>query len=117
MEIGQQAAMCLLEWAGEKVRSKWHLGFDGRWGSVERIYAEAQRAGWRYPIAHNLNKLDEMAVRVEAALVRAGAEIYQLGNGLVRPVKIEVWAAKGRKTRIAVLGMRAAMACLPFETS
>jgi putative DNA primase/helicase len=105
MSNGNRAAGCdvFVGWAGEKVRGKWHLGFDGAWGSVERIYREAQRAGWRYPIAHNLNKLDEMVVRVEAALVRAGAEIYQLGNRLVRPVKIEVWAAKGQKTRIAVL--------------
>jgi hypothetical protein len=105
MSNGNRAAGCevFVRWAGEEVRGKWQRGFKVRKGGVERIYTEAQKNGWRYPIANNLNKLDEMAVRVEAALVRVGAEIYQLGNRLVRPVKGEADATKGRKTRIAVL--------------
>src|SRR5262249_39557524 len=41
--------------------------------------------------------------RVEKALARVGAEVYQSGSSLVRPVMVEVDAAKGRKTKIAVL--------------
>jgi hypothetical protein len=63
----------------------------------------AQRLGWRYPIAVNLNRLDRMVEQVETALIRAQAEIYQAGNELVRPVRVEVQATKGRKTVVAVL--------------
>lgn len=39
----------------------------------------------------------------QTAMVRAGAEVYQLGSRLVRPVSIEVDASDERKTKIAVL--------------
>jgi hypothetical protein len=82
----------------------WDAGFEGvAWCSVEVLYAVAQRKGWRFPVAQNLNKLEEMTGRVEAALVRVGADIYQAGNRLVRPVRSEVYATKGRKTKIASL--------------
>src|SRR5262249_48400834 len=73
------------------------------------IYRAAQLAGWRYPIAQNLNKLEEMVERTEKALVRGGAEIYQNLDRLVRPVRINVLAAppagsnKTRTTSVATL--------------
>jgi putative DNA primase/helicase len=87
----------------EEARRRWANGFDGWAVSVNWLYGVAQRAGWRYPLAQNLNKLEEMAERVEAALRRAKVDIYQAGKRLVRPVQVEVDAAKGRKTKIAVL--------------
>src|SRR5262249_37080178 len=72
-----------VDWAGAGAEARWTKGFDGKWGSPEEIWRIAQRAGWRYPLAVNLNKLDEMAERVEAALMRVDAEIYQLGKRLV----------------------------------
>jgi hypothetical protein len=92
-----------VEWLGEGWRERWHQGFEGKWGSIDAIYAAAQQTGWRFPLGVNLNKLDEMVQRTSAALVRGKAEIYQRGNRLVRPVKIQVQATKGRKTTVAVL--------------
>ena len=86
----------------EEARRLWSGGFV-RWCGVEELYRIAQSKGWRYPIAQNLNRLDQMVQRVEAALVRAGTEIYQTGGRLVRPATVEVDATKGRKTRIARL--------------
>jgi putative DNA primase/helicase len=101
---GKRNAGCMIfvQWLGEEARARWAQGFGDR-GSLEEIYKAAQRAGWRYPIAVNLNRLEEMAERIEATLVRAGAEIYQSGNRLVRPVVTEQLAAKGKKTKQAVL--------------
>ena len=68
----------------EKAREHWDDGFEkAPFYPVEVIYRAAQRAGWRYPIARNLNKLEEMVERTEKALVRAGAEIYQNRDRLV----------------------------------
>ena len=39
---------------------------------MEEIYRAAQRAGWRYLITNNPNRLHEMVERSEAALLRAG---------------------------------------------
>ena len=73
-------------------------------GAKPKTYiAVAQRNGWRYPVAQNLNRLDEMVERVEGALVRVGVDLYQSGGKLVRPVSVMVDATKGRKTRIARL--------------
>ena len=83
-------------------RAQWAKGFEG-WCKVEDLYTVAQRNGWRYPVAQNLNRLDEMVVRVEKALVRVGVDLYQSGGKLVRPVSVMVDATKGRKTRIARL--------------
>jgi putative DNA primase/helicase len=44
-----------------------------------------------------------MVERTEAALIRGGAEIYQSGDWLVRPVIREELASKGRKTSIVGL--------------
>jgi hypothetical protein len=93
-------------WVGgeeDEARKRWREGWHGSRLTVEGLFEIAQRAGWRYPLAQNLNRLDETVERAEAALVRAGVEIYQNGNRLVRPVISEVDAAKGRKTKIAVL--------------
>jgi putative DNA primase/helicase len=100
--LGRQT---FVDWLEEPEGGKlWAGGFRGaRWCGVEEIYRLAQRRGWRYPIAQNLNKLEEMVGRTEAALVRGEAEIYQAGDQLVRPVRQEVDATKGRKTNIAVL--------------
>jgi hypothetical protein len=85
-------------------RAQWARGFDNApWCKVEELYEVAQAAGWRYPVAQNLNRLDDMVKRVEGALVRVGADIYQSGGKLVRPVSVLVDATKGRKTRIARL--------------
>lgn len=95
-----------LEWqdvSDVEARRLWAEGYGDVFARLEDIYDVAQRAGWRYPVAHNLNRLDEMVQRVEGALVRVGAEIYQSGDRLVRPVTVEVDATKGRKTRIARL--------------
>jgi hypothetical protein len=81
----------------------WAEGFPEIYGSVNDIYTVAQRLGWRYPIAVNLNRLDRMVEQTEAALMRVQGDIYQAGNELVRPVKVEVQATKGRKTVVAVL--------------
>jgi len=88
------------EFSEEEARKRWSLGF-GRGCRAEELYEEAQRAGWRYPLAQNLNRLEAMTERAEAALVRVRAEVYQAGGKLVRPVTVEVEAAKKRKTRIA----------------
>jgi putative DNA primase/helicase len=94
----------------DKARAYWDRGFDGaQWYPIEVIYRAAQRAGWRYPIAQNLNKLEEMVERTEKALVRAGAEIYQNRDRLVRPVRVKMMAAppagsaKTRTTTVATL--------------
>jgi hypothetical protein len=95
---------CFVECFGEVEGGKaWAAGFPRAPGSVNEIYTVAQRLGWRYPIAVNLNRLDRMVQQTEAALMRASAEIYQAGNELVRPVRAEVQATKGRKTVVAVL--------------
>ena len=104
--MGQHSpdAACMI-WVtvfGEDARGRFRGGFKGL-SNIEAIYRHAQRKGWRYPITRNLNKLDEMVKRTEEALVRAGAEIYQAGDKLVRPVLLKVDATKGRKTTIAVL--------------
>ena len=101
---GQEGRQCFVDWLGAKGAELWAEGFAGaRWCGVEELWEIAQRAGWRYPIAQNLNRLDEMVEQTEAALVRGKAEIYQAGDQLVRPVQIEVDATKGRKTNVAVL--------------
>ena len=84
-------------------RAQWAKGFGEGWSKVEDLYAVAQRNGWRYPVAQNLNRLDEIVERVEGALVRVGVDLYQSGGKLVRPVSVMVDATKGRKTRIARL--------------
>ena len=90
---------CFVECFGEAEGGKaWAAGFPSISGSVNDIYTVAQRMGWRYPIAVNLNRLDRMVEQTEAALMRVPAEIYQAGNELVRPVRVEVQATKGRKT-------------------
>jgi hypothetical protein len=95
---------CFVECFGEAEGGKaWAAGFPEMPGSVDDIYTVAQRTGWRYPIAVNLNRLDRMVEQTEAALMRVPAEIYQAGNELVRPVRVEVQATKGRKTVVAVL--------------
>jgi hypothetical protein len=46
----------------EKTRAYWDTGFDeAPFYPVEIIYRAAQLTGWRYPIAQNLNKLEEMS--------------------------------------------------------
>lgn len=98
---GQEGRQCFVDWLGAKGGELWAAGFAGaRWCGVEEIWKIAQREGWRYPIAQNLNRLDEMVEQTEAALVRGRAEIYQAGDQLVRPVQIEVDATKGRKTNV-----------------
>jgi hypothetical protein len=94
----------------EKARAYWDTGFDqASFYPIEAIYRAAQLAGWRFPIAQNLNKLEEMVERTEKALVRAGAEIYQNHDRLVRPVRIKMLAAppagsnKSRMTSVATL--------------
>jgi putative DNA primase/helicase len=94
----------------EKAQEYWNAGFDkAPFRSVEAIYRQAQSVGWRYPIAQNLNKLEEMVERTEQALVRAGAEIYQNRDRLVRPVRVRMLAAppagsiKTRTTTVATL--------------
>jgi putative DNA primase/helicase len=52
---------------------------------------------------HNLNRLDEVARLTESALIRGNVSLYQKGRDLVRPVRIEVQAAKQRTTTTAVL--------------
>ena len=95
---------CLVECFGEEAGGKlWAAGFPEIPGSLNDIYTVAQLAGWRYPITVNLNQLDLMVEQTEAALMRARAEIYQAGNELVRPVRVEVQATKGRKAVVAVL--------------
>jgi hypothetical protein len=95
---------CFVDWLGEEAEKLWAAGFDGvRLCKADEIYRMAQLAGWRYPIGSDLNKLDEIVERTEAALVRVGAEVYQAGDRLVRPVRTEVDATKGRKTSVAVL--------------
>jgi putative DNA primase/helicase len=98
------------EYEKDKARAYWDGGFDkAPFYPVEVIYRAAQAAGWRYPIAQNLNKLEEMVERTEKALVRAGAEIYQNRDRLVRPVRVEMLAAppagsnKTRMTSVATL--------------
>lgn len=66
------------------------------------IYEMASAAGWRWPIIFNANRLDQMAEEAEHQLVRAGAEIYQCDNRLVRPVLSRVPAA-GRTAAVAQL--------------
>jgi putative DNA primase/helicase len=83
-------------------RAQWAKGFEG-WCKAEDLYLVAQRNGWRYPVAQNLNRLEEIVERVEGALVRVGVDLYQSGGKLVRPVSVMVDATKGRKTRIARL--------------
>jgi putative DNA primase/helicase len=85
-----------------EARRLWSEGSEVRTG-VEELYQIAQAQGWRYPVTQNLNRLWEMVERTEAALVRAGVEIYQMSGKLVRPVIAEVDATKGRKTKVAVL--------------
>jgi hypothetical protein len=93
-----------VKWLGKDARERWRQGFEGQRGwSVGAIYREAQRAGWRYPVVVNLNQLHQMARQTEMALVRAGAEIYQNGGKLIRPIKIKVAATKGRTVETAVL--------------
>jgi putative DNA primase/helicase len=94
----------------DKARAYWDEGFDkATFYPVEVIYRSAQLAGWRFPISRNLNKLEEMVERTEKALVRAGAEIYQNLDRLVRPVRVKVLAAppagstKTRTTTVATL--------------
>jgi hypothetical protein len=84
----------------EAARKRWG---PGGWCGVEELFKVAALAGWRYPLAQNLNRLDEVVKRTEEALVRAKAVVYSSGDRLVRPVRIEVDATKGRKTNIAVL--------------
>src|SRR5262249_31669075 len=88
----------------DKARAYWDRGFDkAPFYPVEVIYRAAQLAGWRYPIAQNLNKLEETVERTEKALVRAGAEIYQTRDRLVRPVRAKMLAAPpagSNKTRM-----------------
>jgi hypothetical protein len=105
MSKGNREAGCKIwvDWLGEEARTRWHAGFEDQRGSLKAIYRAAQLAGWRYPLAQNLNRLEEMAERTEAALVRVGAEVYQAAGRLVRPIKVEVQATKGRKTTVAVL--------------
>jgi hypothetical protein len=101
--VGRQA---FVDWVGGEAEggALWAKGFAGVKGwRAEDVYHLAQARGWRYPIAQNLNKLEEMVERTEAALVRGNAEIYQSGDSLVRPVRQEVDATKGRKTSVAVL--------------
>jgi putative DNA primase/helicase len=93
-----------------KARAYWNTGFDkAPWYPIEAIFRTAQLAGWRYSIAQNLNKLEEMVERTEKALVRAGAEIYQNRGRLVRSVIVKVQAAppagsnKTRTTSAATL--------------
>jgi putative DNA primase/helicase len=69
----------------------------------EGIYRLAFAAGWRWPIVFNANRLDEMAEEAEHQLVRAGADIYQLDDRLVRPVLSGVSAANNRKAAVAQL--------------
>jgi putative DNA primase/helicase len=105
MEIGCSVWIEWLKKNGcdeEEGRRRWRAGFDDV-GRVDELYGIAQRRGWRFPVAQNLNRLEEMAGRVEGALVRVGADVYQVAGGLVRPVTVEVDASKGRKTRIARL--------------
>src|SRR5262249_4971587 len=83
-------------------RAQWANGFEG-WCKAEELYEVAQRSGWRFSIAQNLNRLDEIVERVEQALIRVRVDIYQSGGKLVRPVSVMVDATKGRKTRIARL--------------
>ena len=95
MSKGNREAGCKVwvEWLGEEARARWHVGFEGQRGSVEKIYRAAQLAGWRYPITNNPNRLHEMVERSQAALVRGGADIYQGASRLVRPVRVSVPAA------------------------
>jgi hypothetical protein len=69
----------------------------------EGIYRLALAAGWRWPIIFNANRLDKMAEEAEHQLVRAGAEIYQLDNTLVRPVLSRVSTASSRQAAVAQL--------------
>jgi hypothetical protein len=96
---------CWVDWIGEEEGGKlWAGGFVGvkAW-RLEDVWRLAQARSWRFPIAQNLNRLDQMVERTEAALVRGEAEIYQAGDQLVRPVRQEVDATKGRKTNVSVL--------------
>jgi len=54
-------------WLGEQSRPRWHQGFEGVRFNLEGIYQVAQQKGWRYPLAHNLNRLHEMTIRAEAS--------------------------------------------------
>ena len=76
MSKGNREAGCKIwvDWLGEEARTRWHAGFEDQRGSLKAIYRAAQLAGWRYPLAQNLNRLEEMAERTEAALVRVGAD-------------------------------------------
>jgi hypothetical protein len=69
----------------------------------EGVYRLAFAARWRWPIVFSANRLDEMADDAEHHLVRAGAEIYQLDNRLVRPVQGKVSAANNRQAAVAQL--------------
>jgi putative DNA primase/helicase len=95
-------------WHDQKVdenanRGVWDSAPGAPFVRIEEIYAVAQRRGWRFTVAQNLNRLHEVTERTEAALLRAGAEIYQSSGRLVRVVTGEVDATKGRKTRVARL--------------
>jgi hypothetical protein len=58
MSKGNREAGCKVwvDWMGEEARARWHVGFDHQRGSIEAIYRAAQVAGWRYPLAQNLNR-------------------------------------------------------------
>ena len=85
--------------AEEHARESWHSGLMEGWASYELwdVYVMALRAGWRYPIAHNLCKLEATAELVEAVLVIADADIYQRGRRLVRPVNTTFYKVDGHK--------------------
>ena len=86
----------------EDARAVWAEGFP-EWAWADEVYEAAQREGWRFVITSDPNRFADVVERSEAALVRIGADIYQAGGELVRPVSEMVDATKGRKTRIARL--------------
>jgi hypothetical protein len=94
----RQGEQIWMEWLGvedkDRARKLWDAGFgESKWYPVEVIWHEAQKQGWRFPVAQNLNRLEVMVATTERALIRAGADIYQRGKHLVRPIQVRLPAA------------------------
>ena len=85
-------------WCIDKGEPENQRGFRRTW---EKAVADEASIGNAIRIV--AGQLHDMATQGETALIEQGRPIYQRGGALVRPILLEVDAAKGRKTHTASL--------------
>ena len=95
---------CVPPWDDEELSIKFNNARDRTTRRVNKTpFGSARRSDSRVSIEYVAGRLHENVTELEAALIAAGAPIFQRGAMLVRPVVEEVDAAHGRRTKIARL--------------